>query len=49
MSDTHKPTWKQAHQELTRLARARAALEHEEAAWLLVAHRENAHVHLGQR
>jgi hypothetical protein len=39
--------WKQAHAMLSRLARERAALDAEEARWLLRALRSAAHVHLG--
>ncbi len=41
------PTWKEAHRELTRIAKARGDLDHQEWPWLLVAFREAAHVQLG--
>ena len=40
-------TWQRAHDALLRIAKARAALDHEEGGWLLVAHREQAHARLG--
>lgn len=40
-------TWKRAHHELERIAKARARLDHEEGRWLLVAWRERAHAELG--
>src|SRR5438874_939542 len=39
--------WKEAHDTLSRIARERAANEHEEARWLLVALRTGAHLRLG--
>ncbi len=40
-------TWKRAHAELSRIAKARAALDHEEGRWLLVAWRQQVHARLG--
>jgi len=39
--------WKNAHEQLVRLAGSRAALDHEEGRWLLAALRSAAHVRLG--
>jgi 5-methylcytosine-specific restriction endonuclease McrA len=39
--------WRQAHEELVRLATERAGLDFEEGCWLLRAHRSGAHVRLG--
>jgi HNH endonuclease len=39
--------WQQAHRELSRLARQRAAADAEEGRWLLAAARSAAHLHLG--
>jgi hypothetical protein len=39
--------WKQAHEQLVRLARSRAGLELEEGKWLLAAQRAGTHQHLG--
>jgi len=39
--------WREAHRQLQRIAARRAALDVEEARWLLVAKREQVHVHLG--
>jgi hypothetical protein len=39
--------WRQAHEELVRLATTRAGLDHEEGRWLLRAERTGAHVRLG--
>ena len=39
--------WRQAHEELVRLATERAGLDFEEGRWLLRAHRAGAHVRLG--
>src|SRR5438270_12870314 len=39
--------WRRAHQELSRIARERAAHEHEEAKWIMVALRSDTSVHLG--
>ena len=40
-------TWQRAHTALQRIAKERAALDHEEGRWLLVAQRERAHERLG--
>jgi 5-methylcytosine-specific restriction endonuclease McrA len=40
-------SWRQAHEELVRLATERAGLDFEEGRWLLRAHRSGAHVRLG--
>jgi hypothetical protein len=45
--DQTAPTWKEAHRELTLIAKARLDLDSREWQWLLVAFREAAHVHLG--
>src|SRR6187399_1007811 len=39
--------WRQAHEELVRLATERAGLDFEEGRWLLRAHRAGAHLRLG--
>src|SRR5262245_14700201 len=39
--------WRQAHQELTQLAKARARLDWKEGHYLLRAFRSRAHLHLG--
>jgi hypothetical protein len=39
--------WKQAHEQLVRLAKSRAGLELEEGRWLLAAQRAGTHRHLG--
>jgi hypothetical protein len=39
--------WRQAHEELVRLATERAGLDFEEGRWLLRAHRSGAHLRLG--
>ena len=39
--------WIRAHEELSRLAKARAALDAEEGRWLLCALRSGTHLHLG--
>jgi hypothetical protein len=39
--------WRQAHEELVRLAATRAALDHEEGRWLLRAEQAGAHLRLG--
>jgi hypothetical protein len=39
--------WRQAHEELVRLANTRAGLDYEEGRWLLRAERARAHVRLG--
>jgi hypothetical protein len=39
--------WRQAHEELVRLATERAGLDFEEGRWLVRAHRSGAHVRLG--
>jgi hypothetical protein len=39
--------WRQAHEELVRLAATRAGLDHEEGRWLLRAERAGAHARLG--
>ena len=39
--------WRQAHEELVRLATERAGLDFEEGSWLLRAHRSGAHLRLG--
>jgi len=39
--------WKQAHAELVRVAGSQAALDAEQARWLLAALRSAAHIHLG--
>ena len=41
------PDWVSAHEQLSRLAKARAAADAEEGRWLLCALRSAAHVHLG--
>ena len=46
-SNQSVPTWARAHEELSRLARTRAALDWEEGGWLLCAAREQTHRHLG--
>jgi hypothetical protein len=38
--------WVKAHEALSRIARDRAGLDHEEAHWLRVAFRTGAHVQL---
>jgi 5-methylcytosine-specific restriction endonuclease McrA len=40
-------SWRQAHEELVRLATERAGLDFEEGRWLVRAHRSGAHVRLG--
>jgi hypothetical protein len=40
-------TWREAHEELVRLATERAGLDFEEGRWLLRAHRSGAHRRLG--
>ena len=44
---TEPPSWTEAHEALSRLARERAALDAEEGRWLLCALRAAAHVHFG--
>ena len=39
--------WRQAHEELVRLATERAGLDFEEGRWLFRAHRAGAHLRLG--
>src|SRR5258705_685269 len=39
--------WIRAHEELSRLAKARASLDAEEGRWLLSALRSGTHLHLG--
>jgi len=41
------PAWRQAHEELVRLATERAGLDFEEGRWLLRAHHSGAHLRLG--
>ncbi|HEV8246232.1 MAG TPA: HNH endonuclease [Polyangiaceae bacterium] len=43
----NQPEWVHAHEQLSRLAKARAALDAEEGRWLLCALRSAAHLHLG--
>jgi 5-methylcytosine-specific restriction endonuclease McrA len=45
--DCEVAEWRQAHEALTRIARRRAALDAEEARWLVVARREHVHRQLG--
>jgi 5-methylcytosine-specific restriction endonuclease McrA len=40
-------SWRQAHEELVRLATERAGLDFEEGRWLVRAHRSGAHLRLG--
>jgi hypothetical protein len=40
-------SWRQAHEELVRLATERSGLDFEEGRWLLRAHRSGAHLRLG--
>jgi len=44
---TQAVDWMRAHEELSRLAKTRAALDWEEGGWLLHALRAGVHVHLG--
>jgi hypothetical protein len=39
--------WQHIHRELSRMAKSRAHLDWDEAAWLVRAHRSRVHVHLG--
>lgn len=39
--------WQRAHAELSRIAKQRAALDHEEGRWLLAAWRQQAHCRFG--
>jgi len=41
------PSWREAHQQLQRIAKTRAALDADEARWLLVARETGAHRELG--
>jgi len=43
----HGPSWREAHQQLQRIAKTRAALDADEAKWLLVARETGAHRELG--
>lgn len=47
MRGTEDDAWLQAHEALSRLAKARALADAEEGRWLLAAVRSAAHVHLG--
>jgi hypothetical protein len=44
---SQRSRWRQAHEELTRLAAKKAHLDREELRWLVVAAREGTHVRLG--
>jgi hypothetical protein len=46
-SSASPTAWGEAHEKLVQIAKKRTSLDHEEATWLLVAHREKTHVHLG--
>ena len=46
-SETAVGGWREADQQLRRLAARRAALDLEEARWLVIARRERVHAHLG--
>ena len=45
--DTTPPNWREAHRQLQRIARRRAALDAEEARWLLAARFAGVHIELG--
>jgi 5-methylcytosine-specific restriction endonuclease McrA len=45
--DCELAEWRQAHEALTRIARRRAALDAEEARWLVIARRERVHGQFG--
>jgi hypothetical protein len=47
LGQTRRPSWREAHQQLQRIARGRGALDVEEAKWLLVARETGAHRELG--
>ncbi len=44
---SHDVSWRRAHEELVRLAKKRAGLDHEEGRWLLRALRSGTHLRLG--